>query len=91
MDPAGRTAIIDAIHDAQGRIIPLPVPSLDLLLVGRAGDNYVLLLPAGEGLTTEERAWLHRWRGCAEVVRSGAEAMSACEAAYLERMREQGG
>jgi len=82
MEQEQRAAIIRAIHAVRGRVLALPVAGLDVLLVGWRGDNYVLLLPAGPGLTRAERRWLRGWVGHAEVVRNEDDALSAIEAKY---------
>jgi hypothetical protein len=87
MDNAQRATILDAIRNVRGRTVALPIAGLDLLLVGRAGNNYVLLLPQGDELTEAEKAWLDRWHGCAEVVRDAGDARSAVEANW----RQHGG
>lgn len=84
MDSNRRTAIIRAIHEVYGRVLALPVPGLDLLLVGWRGNNYLLLLPCGPELTEAERRWLHAWAGHAEVVRDEDDALSAIEAKYRQ-------
>lgn len=86
MDPARRAEIIDAIHDARGRVKPLQVAGLDIILVGRAGDNYLLLLPEGPVLSRAERRWLHNWHGHAEACWTVDDALSAIEARFRARM-----
>ncbi len=85
-----RAAILAAIVRARGTVLELAVDGLDVLLVGLQGDNYVLLLPEGAGLTEAERAWLrYAWEGHREACWTVPDALSAIEVAYRERMVEE--